>query len=453
MTSSKRSRARFRFRDNAFLPTPRLLRLIVLGTAVTLLASAWGMEIQAAAGFYSILGILTLADAVGLWRKGKVELSRSTPHLFELGSDSDVVLRASHPAPYPVRVHLRDDFPLGFYADRRDLSLTLPPAGSGSVMYRLRPHRRGLHPFGKIHARVTGRLGLLMRQQAQTAEHEVRVFPPLQEVRRVRAGVYRKLLTAEGPHTWRGLGQGSEFSHIRGYVPGDEPRLINWSATARRHKLATNAYQPEQGQHVVILIDCGRIMGVKDGEWSRLDRAVEGALAFAAIALERGDQVSLFAFANRVLRWVPGAKGRSQLQRLVEACYNLEPAYAESNYRAVVESLAFRQNRRALVALFTDTGNLTYADDLVEQLTRLQRHHAVMTVTCEDPILQREQNRFPQEELDVFRKTVAQRVSEERREQMVYLRRRGVTVLDVPPDQLATSVIHQYIEIKNRGLL
>nr|MDA8353506.1 DUF58 domain-containing protein [Bacillota bacterium] len=72
---------------------------------------------------------------------------------------------------------------------------------------------------------------------------------------------------------------------------------------------------------------------------------------------------------------------------------------------------------------------------------------------CEDSILQREQNRFPQEELDVFRKTVAQRVSEERREQMVYLRRRGVTVLDVPPDQLATSVIHQYIEIKNRGLL
>lgn len=44
-------------------------------------------------------------------------------------------------------------------------------------------------------------------------------------------------------------------------------------------------------------------------------------------------------------------------------------------------------------------------------------------------------------------------MKEERTDRMNLLKRRGTVVLDVRPGQLATSVIHQYIEIKNRALL
>lgn len=226
---------------------------------------------------------------------------------------------------------------------------------------------------------------------------EIRVYPRLKEVRRVRGGIYKKQLSTEGPHVRQGPGRGSDFSHIRDYVPDDEPRLINWTATARRGKLATNVYQPEQGQHVAILIDCGRVMGVKDGE---LTPSGSGGGSGARFCRHRvgaggpGQLVGLFQPAPAL--GSPG-KGHSQLQRLVEACFDLEPEFVESGYRMAVETLGFRQKRRALVALFTDAGNLTFADELRSQLAVLRRRHLVMTVTIRDPLLDRERNLLPRE--------------------------------------------------------
>ncbi|MFD1394930.1 DUF58 domain-containing protein [Kroppenstedtia eburnea] len=453
MTSSKRSRVRLWFRDNAWVPTPRLLGLTAVGAMVTLVAFPWDPR-----GWTPLLCLLTglilsIVDLLSLHRYGKVELKRSHPAFFEIGEENRVELTVRHQAPHPVRCILRDDFPQGFQVSRREMELTLSPGESAGTEYTIRPHRRGIHRFERIHARVSGCLGLWMRQQSADGGEEIRVYPRLKEVRRVRGGIYKKQLSTEGPHVRQGPGRGSDFSHIRDYVPDDEPRLINWTATARRGKLATNVYQPEQGQHVAILIDCGRVMGVKDGELTRLDRAVEAALAFAAIALERGDRVSLLAFSNRLLRWVPPGKGHSQLQRLVEACFDLEPEFVESGYRMAVETLGFRQKRRALVALFTDAGNLTFADELRSQLAVLRRRHLVMTVTIRDPLLDRERNLLPRETGEVYRKSVAEEVKEERTDRMNLLKRRGTVVLDVRPGQLATSVIHQYIEIKNRALL
>lgn len=125
----------------------------------------------------------------------------------------------------------------------------------------------------------------------------------------------------------------------------------------------------------------------------------------------------------------------------------------ESGYRIAVETLSFRQKRRALVALFTDAGNLTFADELTEQLAVLQRRHLVMTVTTQDSLLDRERNLLPREVGEVFRKSVAEEMKAERTDRMNLLKRRGTVVLDVRPGQLATSVIHQYIDIKNRALL
>ncbi|WP_188429454.1 DUF58 domain-containing protein [Kroppenstedtia guangzhouensis] len=453
MTSLTRSRVRLWFRDNAWVPTPRLLGWTGVGVGVSLVAFLWDTTGWTPLICLLIGLILSVVDMISLHRYGKVELKRSHPAFFEIGEENPVELTVHHQAPYAVRCILRDDFPQGFQVSRREMKLTLTPGKSAWAEYTIRPHRRGIHRFERIHARVSGRLGLWMRQQSADGGDEIRVYPRLKEVRRVRSGIYKKQLATEGPHVRQSPGRGSDFSHIRDYVPDDEPRLINWMATARRGKLATNVYQPEQGQHVAILIDCGRVMGVKDGELTRLDRAVEAVLAFAAIALERGDRVSLLAFSNRILRWVPPGKGRSQLQRLVESCFDLEPEFVESGYRIAVETLSFRQKRRALVALFTDAGNLTFADELTEQLAVLQRRHLVMTVTTQDSLLDRERNLLPREVGEVFRKSVAEEMKAERTDRMNLLKRRGTVVLDVRPGQLATSVIHQYIDIKNRALL
>lgn len=453
MTSLKKSPNRNRFRDNAWLPGPRLFVALGIGWVFTLVGASVGLAGWTAGIFHLALAAIMVKEYRRMRHHGSVRLQRQSDKFLELGQENPIHIQVYNPAPWPVTCVIKDDYPEGFSIDQREMTVTVPAGATETLVYHVRPHRRGRHFFDALHVRQRGPLGFLLQQQAISLPEEKRVYPRLNQVRRVRRGVYKKKLSATGPHSRQGLGRGSEFAHIREYVPDDEPRWINWTATARRGQLATNVYQPEQGQHVAILLDCGRIMGVRDGELTRLDRAVEAALAFAAIALERGDQVSLLAFSSQVKRWIPPGKGAPHLQRIIEAVYDLEPDYVESGYRIAMESLAFHHKRRTLVALFTDASNLTFADELIAHIRILQRRHLIMTVTMEDPQLQRERNLRPREEKEVFRKGIAQQVSEEREERLQSLKRRGVITLHVAPDQLAEQVIHSYIDIKNRSLL
>jgi len=294
---------------------------------------------------------------------------------------------------------------------------------------------------------------LVLCQRAVEAEEERSVFPSLTEVRRIRGGVYRKSLTLEGSHSRRSFERGSDFSHTREYVPDDEPRMINWKASARRGRLITNVYQPEQGQLIAILLDCGRVMGAREKGATRLDRSLEAALGLAAIALERGDQVSFLAFSNRIKRWVPPGKGNNHLQRLIQAGFDLEPDFAESDYRTALETLALRHKRRALVTLFTDAGNLIFADELMEYLAVLQRRHLILTVSIQNPFLREQADIWPTRGEDVFRKAVAEELKWERENRLNRLRKQGIIALDTPSDRLAPAVIHSYLEVKNRSAL
>ncbi len=72
-----------------------------------------------------------------------------------------------------------------------------------------------------------------------------------------------------------GLG---EFSQIRSYVVGDDPRKINWRQTAKLQEVMTNEYEPEHGKYITILIDCGRMMGAELKKAIVWKRSLESAL-------------------------------------------------------------------------------------------------------------------------------------------------------------------------------
>ena len=204
---------------------------------------------------------------------------------------------------------------------------------------------------------------MFLFQVSQVNREEVHVYPSLEPTRKVRKGVYHQQNEGDQFVT-RSFGTGREFSHLREYVPDDEARNINWLATARAGKLVSNVFQPEMGQHVAILLDCGRLMGVQDEGRSRLDISLEAALGFAAVALQRGDRVSFLAFSDRVIRWVPLGMGMQHLQKLIDACYDLEPSYIETDYLCAWEHLMKTHKQKTFVALFTDMSNLSFSETM-----------------------------------------------------------------------------------------
>ncbi|PZA08045.1 MULTISPECIES: DUF58 domain-containing protein [unclassified Meiothermus] len=57
-------------------------------------------------------------------------------------------------------------------------------------------------------------------------------------------------------------GRGLEFYELRGYVPGDEPRFVDWKAYARAGRLYTRTFQAEAPARFTFFLDGSPSMGL-----------------------------------------------------------------------------------------------------------------------------------------------------------------------------------------------
>jgi uncharacterized protein (DUF58 family) len=261
----------------------------------------------------------------------------------------------------------------------------------------------------------------------------------------VRQGRFRDpgLLT-RGP-----LGLGTDFESIRDYVPDDDIRQVNWRATARVGRPMSNQYRVEQDRVVICCIDTGRLMAAPLDGLTRLDAAVDAAVAVALVADEVGDHCGALAFDDRLRRRV--APRRRGARAVVEALFDLEPTPVESDYE-----LAFRSvggGKRALVLVFTDLLEESAARPLVEAIPVLSRRHHVVVAGTRDPGLDELVRTPPAQVLDVLAATVALDVLDARARVTAQLRRAGADVLEAPADGLAAACVATYLRAKARARL
>ena len=93
------------------------------------------------------------------------------------------------------------------------------------------------------------------------------------------------------------LGLGTDFESIRDYLPDDDVRQINWTATDRVGRPMSNVYRIEQDRDVVCLLDAGRLMAAPlDARTTRLDAAVDAVTMVALVADELGDRCGVTVF-------------------------------------------------------------------------------------------------------------------------------------------------------------
>ena len=96
-----------------------------------------------------------------------------------------------------------------------------------------------------------------------------------------------------GDQTIRRRGPGSLFLEHRAYVPGDDPRFLDWNAYLRLGDLVIKEYQAEISPRVVIVLDRSASMGESGGERALFSRRLAAALG--VVALGRHASVLLVA--------------------------------------------------------------------------------------------------------------------------------------------------------------
>jgi uncharacterized protein (DUF58 family) len=292
-----------------------------------------------------------------------------------------------------------------------------------------------------------------LRRSTQALPWEVRVYPALTTLRR-RAAVAQALRRREqGRQPLRRLGEGRLFESLRDFVPGDDPRHIDWKATARRRKVITRQFEAERRQHVLLVLDAGRLLTADVAGTARMDYVVQAALELAYAAAQHDDNVGVMVFADGVRHFVAPQRGRRGLKQVLDVLAEVTPTLVEPDYPGAFRYLAARNRKRALTVVFTDVIDRFASEALVANLATLRPRHLPLAVTLRNPELDAIATQRPAEVRDAWRKAAAEELLRAREEALSHMRRAGVLVLDVPPARAAEAVVDTYLELKRRGRL
>jgi uncharacterized protein (DUF58 family) len=264
----------------------------------------------------------------------------------------------------------------------------------------------------------------------------------------------RDRLSTIGLRRSRRLGTDNEFERLRDYNEGDDPRHIDWRATARRRKLTCRAFQLNQSQRIIFLIDCGRLMAGDTGlGLSPLDHAFNAMLLLAHVALIKGDQAGLLAFSDRIRAYVAPGGGPRRINRLVHSVHNIFPEMVESRYDRAFIELEQRCRKRSLVVFLTNLFDELSAQLFADYLRNLTQRHLPLAVFLRDHDLFALADRAPEDGLGLYHGAAAASLLNGRQRSLARLRNSGVLTLDVFPEELTTGLVNRYVEIKARHLL
>ena len=215
-------------------------------------------------------------------------------------------------------------------------------------------------------------------------EHDGDLAGLLAEVRRIDV-LSRRMVQGvmAGGYTSVFHGAGIEVDEVREYVPGDDPRSIDWSVTARVGRPFVKTYVDERDLTVLFLLDLSASMDGGFAAWSARQMAarVLGCLAFAAV--HNGDKVGLAAFSDDVVRYVPPAAGAAHALRIVRDTLALRAAARGTDLRPALEFATRALRRKAIVFVLSDF----LAEGWDAALTLCARHHDVIAVRLLAPEL------------------------------------------------------------------
>ncbi|MEE2787409.1 MAG: DUF58 domain-containing protein [Myxococcota bacterium] len=204
----------------------------------------------------------------------------------------------------------------------------------------------------------------------------------LAEIRRIEI-VTRKLVNQQMAGHYQSVfkGRGMSFDEVRQYLPGDDPRTIDWNVTARTGEPFVKTFVEERELTVMILVDMSGSMafGTQGDEKRVVAARLAAMMAFSAI--KNGDRVGLVAFTNTVECYVPPKKGRKHVLRIIDEILRFDPVGAGTDLAHALEFVGRVNRRKSVVFLISDFLD----DDYERPLHVTAKRHDLVPLHIVDP--------------------------------------------------------------------
>jgi uncharacterized protein (DUF58 family) len=369
------------------------------------------------------------------------------------GDENEIRIDFENHYAFQVSLEVIDEIPHQF--QRRDVLffLSLNAEQKKFLTYSLRPVKRGSYNFGFIQVFVVLQTGLLKRRYSLGSEKEVPVYPSYLQMRKYQLMAISNRLSEVGLKKVRRLGHSMEFEQIKEYVAGDDYRVVNWKATARKGQLMVNNFTDEKSQQIYCVIDKGRVMKMPFEGLSLLDHAINTSLVLSNVALIKQDKAGLITFAEKINSFLPAERKALQMQSILELLYNQKTRYLESDFERLYVLLRKKITQRSLIVLFTNFESLSGMRRQLPYLKKIAENHLLVTVFFENTELGSLFHEPATGVEQVYTKTIAEKFAFEKRLIVKELKQHGILTILSTPKQLTINTLNKYLEIKSRQLL
>ena len=406
-----------------------------------------GRLLAALAAYDLVLIGISMLDLLLLPAPENLSMKRVAPKVVFLGKRVEVVISVANKSGAKLCVDVADEPPDLLGETDALVNLRVGGAYGATARYSAAALFRGEGSFGPLSARYSRPYGLGWRQFTAGAAAPISVLPDLSEILKSVPG---SNTPREGERSTRASGTGSEFDQMRQYQAGDDPRKLDWKATARARRLMVRQYRADRNREVVFILETGRAMAIPWGIENRFDAALGAVLTVSRRALDTGDRVRVFGVGEDVVPF-PAARLRRDFPALVRRLNALSPSDVEPHRLLMYAQLAKILSHRSLIILFIDL-SLVPKDALWMATMRLLRsRHRVLLVHMSDPALREERRLLPVDPAAASVYTVAGWFLEKERRALKILRAEGIKVLVARPGRLATDLVNQYESLRDTG--
>ena len=149
-------------------------------------------------------------------------------------------------------------------------------------------------------------------------------------------------------------GTGIEFSEVREYQIGDDPRNIDWNVTARMNHPFVKEFIEERDLTLMIVFDISGSSEFGSVRSLKKDIGIELCASLAMSAMRNNDKVGLMLTTDRVEKYLPPMKGKVHALRIIRETIFHKPSHNKTDISIPLAELSKILKKRSVIFLISD---------------------------------------------------------------------------------------------------
>ncbi len=168
-----------------------------------------------------------------------------------------------------------------------------------------------------------------------------------------------------------------EFAGHREYVPGDDPKHVDWRVYFNRDKYFVKQYELETNFVCHLMLDVSASMRYGPEASQKMLYAAQLVTTLGYSIIRQSDKVSLATFDDHVRGFVQPSNSMDQIVRMTHHLDEIDPV-EKTDMSFCLNELAGRAGRREIIMIFSDFfGDLDAIESAVQRM-RYNRHEVVL---------------------------------------------------------------------------